>query len=222
MGIKKKNSKNAQSSGLAAVLLRNDFYKDQLRIARFAMYLLFFVNICLGYGVYYKITHPAEPQFFPATENGQLFKAHPLYDPVLDDAYVEQWASQSLRESFSLDYLHWKTQLTTASYNFTTSGWHYFLDAFKQNNNLSSIEANKMVCDINLTGSPNIIAKGVLNGKYSWKIQVPVELVFSGKIMITQTAMVTMLVQRANVVKYPQRLAVNYIIVNQEASSKSV
>ena len=215
-----KQEKSNESSGLEAVIMRNIYYRDQLKLSRLVLYVLFFINICLGYGVYYKVTHPAAPQFFPATEDGRLFQAHPYSDPVLGNDFVEQWAMQSLRTAFSLDYLHWKQQLTQASYNFTSTGWQYFLQAFKANNNLSAIEANKMVCDIKLTGSPNIINHGVVNGVYTWKIEVPVELVFSsGATSINQTAMVTMLVQRANVVKYPQRIAINQILVNQEANS---
>ncbi len=215
----RKQETNSEIKGLEAVVLRNAFYSDHLKISRLVLYVLLFINICLGYGIYYKITNPPEPQFFPATEDGMVFKEHAYSDPVVGNDFVEQWAMQSLRTAFSLDYLHWESQLTQASYNFTKSGWIYFLDAFKQNNNLSSIEANQLVCDIKLTGSPNIINQGVVNGIYTWNIEVPVELIFSGKISITQTAMVTMLVQRANVVQYPQRIAINQILVNQEANS---
>ena len=225
MSSKKQENKQNTSqadSGLATVMMRNDFYKDHLKIARLSMYILVLINLVLGFGIFHKVTNPAQPVYFMATADGKLFDTHPYNDPVVSDAEVEQWAMNSLRATFSLDYIHYYTQLQSALNNFTQTGRSSFNSAFKANNNLQAIEANHWVCDIQMTGSPKIIAKSIAgNGRYSWKIQVPVKFIYSGTNGLTQTAMVTMMVQRDSIKRFSRGIAISYIWINQYASSET-
>lgn len=206
--------------GLEQVVVRNQFYYDRGFFMRILFFVLIAINIVLGLGVFYRISHPAKPQYFAATADGRVFNAHPLSDPFFDSDHVVQWSANAISQVFALDFAHWRQQLTNASANFTTQGWHYFIDSVKKNNNLATLKEFKMVSSAKVTGAPQVIRKGVVGGRYTWMIQVPVIITYSGSAKdITQTAMVVMKVQRMNVVKYPQRIAIDMLVVNQQAKS---
>lgn len=207
-------------SGLEQVVLRNQFYQDRGFFMCILFFILIVMNMVLGVGLFYRLAHPAKPQYFAATADGRVFNAHPLSDPFFDSDHVVQWSANAISKVFALDFAHWRQQLTDASADFTTQGWHYFIDSVKKNNNLATLKQFKMVSSAKVTGAPQVIRKGVVNGRYTWMIQVPVSITYSSASKdINQTAMVVMKVQRMNVVKYPQRIAIDMLVVNQQAKS---
>lgn len=211
----------ADARGVEQVVLRQQFYKDRSKVVRFLLMALFAVNVILGLGVFYYITHPVHPQYFPATEDGRVFNMHPLSDPVQNDDFVVQWASTALSHVFALDFLHWRQQLTDVSNDFSPRGWKYFLTAVKKDNNLSTLTNYKMVSSATITGAPQVVQKGVVHGRYMWTVQVPIIIKYSNiNKEISQTALVTMKIQRMSVVKYPSRIAIDMLVVNQQAESK--
>ncbi len=198
--------------GLEMVMMRNVFYRDHYRIVLFAVFLMLVINGFLGLMIFYKWKHPAQPQYFATTADGRIIKISALDDPAVSDDFVVQWAAESLRKSFSLDYLHWKNQLQEAQRNFTPDGWNYFTDALKKSNNLTTLVDLKMVSNVEVTSSPEIITKAVVGGHYAWNIKIPVLLTFTnGKKTIRTPIDFTVIVLRESAQYYPQKIAINNI-----------
>ena len=65
-----------KSEGLNMVLSRNAFYRDNFRRAVVVLILLICANVLLGGLIYYKYTHPAQPQYFATSNNGQIILWH--------------------------------------------------------------------------------------------------------------------------------------------------
>lgn len=205
----KKNNQE-QEGGLVTVLSRNDFYHDAYRRVVFALVLLFFINCGLAIAIVFKYFNPPEPQYFATTPEGVVIQIHPLSDPTVTDSYVTQWTADAVRQAFSADYVHWRKQLQDASSNFTPSGWRYFLNALQASNNLDTLTNLKMVSSAELTAAPQITARTVINGRYAWKIQMPILITYTdGKQNINMTWNVTLIVVRMPVSDYPQRIAIN-------------
>ena len=214
MSEQTEQNKNLDKEGLTLVLMRNAFYRDNYRSAVFAVVFVFFINILLLITIVYRYTHPPEPQYFATNGQYQLIKWHPLTDPVRDNNYVLQWTSNAVQEAFSLDFIHWRSQLQRAQNNFTPSGWNWFVTAFKKSGDLQSLVNLSMVSDAVVTGAPQIQYQGVLDGTYLWKIKMPVMITYAnstGK-TIRVPMKVTLIVQRVSVQDNPSLIEINQFL----------
>ncbi len=203
-----------KKGALKLVLFRNAFYRDGYKRVLFALLLLLAIDVILGFSIFYRYTHPPEPQYFATTADGRMILIHPLSDPVLSDQEVLQWVAEAVRKVHAIDFVHWREQLQTASHYFTDQGWRYYLSAFKSSDNLNTITKLKMVSSAKITGAPVITEKEVLSGTYAWKIQVPIEVQYvnSGSRAINQPLDVTLVVLRVPVQDDPDRIAINNYI----------
>jgi len=206
-------NKNVQSDGLTMVLLRNEFYRDNYQRARLALILAVLLNVFLFISVVYKYLNPPEPQYFPTNRQYQMIQWHPMSDPIYDNNTILQWTAEAVRQAFSLDFIHWRSQLQAASDNFTPSGWQWFLDALKKSGNLKSLVNLNMVSDATVTGSPVIQLQEVLNGRYIWEIELPVMVSFTNvQRTINMPLKVTVVVVRVPVETNKQRIAINQFL----------
>ena len=207
-------SKSPKEDALNLVILRNIFYKDGYKRVLFAVLLLLVMDVMLGYYIVYKYFSPPKPQYFAATASGRILKSYSLVDPVLSDQQVLQWTSVAVRRIYQIDFVHWHNQLQIASNYFTSAGWRYFSDALTKSNNLNTIKSLKMVSSISITGSPKIIEKDIISGRYAWKVEVPVQVLYQNNSSpsIRQQFGITLIVVRVPVVNNPDRIAINNFI----------
>lgn len=214
------NSKKGSAGGLELVIMRNAFYRDSYYQVLFAVLFLLIVNGFLAYIVYYKISNPPQPQYFAATADGRIIKVHPLSDPSLSDDFVVQWTADAVHKAFSWDFIHWREQMQEASNNFTPDGWRDFSASLKDSNNLKTLIDLKMVSNVEVTGSPQIIQKAVVAGHYAWNIKIPVLLSFTSvEKTINQPMNLTVIVLREPVQYYPQKIAINNLFASTSAVS---
>ena len=114
------------NEGLALVLERNNFYSDLYSKVSICFWLIIVINGLLAFSIVYKVAHPVQPKYFAATADGHILLNQPLSEPLLSDNQVIQWAANSVRETFSQDFVHWRGQLQQASNLFTVYGWKFF------------------------------------------------------------------------------------------------
>lgn len=215
--IKKKSKIN---SGLEMVVMRNQFYRDGYYRVLFCVLFMLAVNVVLAGLLYIKWTNPPEPQYFATTAQGQIIKIHKLSDPVFPDDMVLQFAADSVRKAFNLDYIHWREQLKDASENFTPDGWVYFSSKLKETNNLKTLVDQNMVSDAQITGAPQVVRESIVSGHYAWNIQLPLLVTFTnGSNTIHMPIEMTVIVIRVPVKYYPKRLAINNIFSKTVSAS---
>lgn len=203
-------TKKKTTGALELILLRNTFYRDNYKRALLALFFLIVTNIILAGTVAYKVFTPPVPQYFATTADGTIINWHPLSDPVVTDDFVLQWTSNAVRQAFSLDFEHWRSQLQRAAGLFTPLGWKYFLHSLKQSNNLKTLTSQEMVSNAVITGAPKLLEQEVVGGVYAWKIQLPIMVTYkNAKQTIPMPMDVTVIVTRASVKEYPDRIAIN-------------
>lgn len=199
-----------QTGALELVMLRNIFYRDSHRRALVGLLLLVLLNVLLLGAIIYKVSNPPKPEYFAATSDGRMITWEPLTAPAVSDDFVLQWTGNAVRKAFSLDYLHWRDQLQSASVDFTDFGWSSFLDALKKSNNLSTLTNLKMVSDATITGAPTILKKQVVDGRFAWKIQMPILVTYQNADRSIPVPMnVTVIVLRVPVQDNPNRISIN-------------
>lgn len=204
------DQKKLSEEGLTLVLMRNAFYRDNYRRAVFLLLIVVLINVVLGWGIAYRYLNPPSPEYFAANGQYQLIQWHPLEDPVVNNKFVLAWVTRAVTAAFSLDYIHWRSQLQTASNYFTPSGWYWFLSAFKKSGNLQTLVTLQMVSNATVTGAPTVISQAVLGGRYIWKVQIPILVTYTSPTKtINQPLNVIMLIQRVPVDQSPDRIAIN-------------
>lgn len=200
---------------LVVVGMRYEFYRDGYRKILAIVILSVLLNILLAYGVYYMITNPPTPRYFATSPDGQILPVRPLDEPVYVTADILAWATNVAITTYTYDYINFRSDLQTVAASFTSDGWDMFLTALQNSRMLDTVMAQKLVMTASPTGAPVIQQQGVINGKYSWKISIPMLVKLNGSTNITQPVQVYMLIQRVALVNNPKGIAITSFIVSE-------
>ncbi|HAU0286789.1 TPA: type IV secretion protein DotI [Legionella pneumophila] len=207
---------------LTVVALRNKFYKDSQRKVILALLIAIVVNVVLASLVVYMITHPPAPKYFATSINGRITPLFPLDEPNQSDSAVLQWANQAAIAAFTYNFVNYRDELQASSGFFTAEGWDQFLGALEQSNNLDAVKAKKLVVSAVATRAPIILQKGVLNGRYSWRVQMPISVTYQSASEFTQqNNVVTMLITRVSTLNSPRGIGISQFVVGPASGGVS-
>jgi intracellular multiplication protein IcmL len=199
---------------LTVVALRNNFYKDSQRKVILALLIAILVNMILGWMLIYIITHPPAPKYFATSINGRITPLFPLDQPNQSDSAVLQWANQAAIASFTYNFVNYRDELQASSGFFTAEGWDQFLNALQQSNNLDAVKAKKLIVSAVATRAPIILQKGLLNGSFSWRVQMPILVTYQSASEFTQqNNVVTMLIIRVSTLNSPRGIGISQFVV---------
>lgn len=196
------------------VTLQNKFYSDRqnylIAALFFAVIIIFFVSIFM----FYMITHPPQPKYFATSINGRITPLTALDEPNQSDSAVLQWANQAAIASFSYNFVNYQDELKAASSYFTPDGWQQFIEALQQSNNLDEVKAKKLIVSAVATRAPIILQKGSLNGRYAWRVQMPILVTYQSASQFTQqNNIVTMLISRISTLDSPRGIGISQFVV---------
>jgi len=199
---------------LTAVALRNQFYRDGQRKLVIALILSLIANIIAAGMLVYIMTHPPLPKYFATSINGRITPLFPLNEPNQSDSAVLQWANLAAIAAFTYNFVNYRDELQASSGFFTADGWQQFLTALEQSNNLDAVKAKKLIVSAVATRAPIILQKGLLNGRYSWRIQMPILVTYqSASEFSQQNNVVTMLVTRVSTLNSPRGIGISQFVV---------
>lgn len=200
---------------LKIVALRNEFYKDRQRMVVLALLLSIAVNIVQLALLIYMYSNPPAPRYFATSINGRITPLFPLEEPNQSDAAVLQWANQAAIAAYSYNFVNYRDELQAASVFFTAEGWSQFLDALQKSNTLDSVRAKKLIVSAVATRAPIILQKGLLNGRYSWRVQMPMLITYQSASEFAQVnTVVTLLITRISTLNSPRGIGISQIIVS--------
>ncbi len=207
---------------LTVVTLRNKFYKDSQRKVMLALLVALVVNLVLASMLVYILTHPPAPKYFATSINGRITPLFPLNEPNQSDSAVLQWANQAAIAAFTYNFVNYRDELQASSGFFTAEGWDQFLNALQQSNNLDAVKAKKLIVSAVATRAPIILQKGVLNGSYSWRVQMPILVTYQSASEFTQqNNVVTMLIARVSTLNSPRGIGISQFVVGPASGGVS-
>uniref|UniRef100_UPI00064188B2 DotI n=1 Tax=Legionella pneumophila TaxID=446 RepID=UPI00064188B2 len=138
------------------------------------------------------------------------------------DSAVLQWANQAAIAAFTYNFVNYRDELQASSGFFTAEGWDQFLGALEQSNNLDAVKAKKLVVSAVATRAPIILQKGVLNGRYSWRVQMPILVTYQSASEFTQqNNVVTMLITRVSTLNSPRGIGISQFVVGPASGGVS-
>ncbi|ODN44085.1 hypothetical protein BGC07_11615 [Piscirickettsia litoralis] len=126
-----------------------------------------------------------------------MIKLQSLSNPVENDAYVINWLSNAVVNINTLDFLNYRNQTEGKRKYFTQYGWNQYLKAFKVI--IEKVKNDQYISRATVADAPVVIQKGIVNGAYSWRLQVPIIITYQkGDSKDTQNVIWTVLIQRSN------------------------
>lgn len=159
------------------------------------------------------VYHP--PMKYFATEQGRVTQIYPLDSPAWSESDVRKFGADTISAAFTLDFVHYRTQMTAVSPRFSEEGFVGYNRALTSSNVLASVRDKRM----NLTTStePGVISsRGVINGRYTWEFQYPVTFSLQGQNTNSPPLryIFTLRIQQADVRLKPLGLEVTQTITN--------
>lgn len=203
------------------VRLRNNFYRDNYRRVVGALLFMILINLLLVAMVFYQITHRPDPQYFATSTDGRITALYPLSEPMIAPGELLQWAERSAVAAYTYNFVNWREALQEVQNNFTPEGWRYFENALKAAMTLETVNAKKLVASAVATGAPVVLEKGVIGGRYAWKVQLPLLVTYqSSTEQIQQSLVITMVISRVPTVDMPRGVAiVSFVSATGQAPS---
>jgi intracellular multiplication protein IcmL len=208
-----------REGGATHVSFRNDYYRDQYRnmagIGRYgtiALLLSVFMNAFLSYEILHR-----RPIYFATTRDGRIIPLVPLSRPEFSNRTVIEWATARAVDAYSYDFVNWRERLTGIAKDFTAVGYSSFVASLKTSGNLSLAIKEKRVVSAAPSGAGVLVAKGLLNGSYAWKVEVPIVVSYQvARNTVSQNVLVTLLIVRRSLVTHPSGMAIAQFISEEK------
>jgi len=159
-------------------------------------------NVLILFFVYIMYLFPLSPKFFSTSFNGSAQELTPIYEPNTSDISIIKWASLATVAAYSFDFVNYDNQLSDASQYFTPNAWDAFYNALDSSNNLNQVISKKLIVNAVVMQPPVILAKGTLNGLFSWRIQIPLLVTYqSAQGFVSNSLIIDLLVTRFSTLK---------------------
>lgn len=161
-------------------------------------------------------THPTPPQYFAVSPQGRIIPIEALSTPLLSTAQLLSIAQQWAVDNYTFNYQNYRQEFQRYSGHFSADAWKEWLSSLHQKGIISAMEKNSWVVSAVPTGAPVIIADGMVNGAYSWRIQMPMLVDFASDASHKNIHyMVTMVLQRAPVTQHADGVKIIQFVPQQ-------
>ncbi|MCX7116080.1 MAG: type IVB secretion system apparatus protein IcmL/DotI [Gammaproteobacteria bacterium] len=194
--------------------MKKAFYRDGHGRTLTLLLISFCTNAVLILILGAIFTHPPQPRYFATSINARTTPLVVLDVPNQSDSAVLQWANQAAIASFTYNFVNYRDELEATSGYYTTAGWNQYLTALQQSNQLDAIKSKKLVVSAVATRAPVILQKGVLDGEYSWRVQMPILVTYQSASDFTQVNnVVTMLISRVSTLESSRGIGITQFVV---------
>lgn len=200
------------TSGLATVIIRNEFYRDGYRSLLKMTLIQSLVILSLIGAMYYVIhVNQKEYRYFATTEDGRLVPMVPLNQPNLSAPALMSWVAQAVTEVMTFGFSDYRRRLQEASRNFTKRGWESFTQALQRSRIIEMVEVNQQVLTAAPKGAPILESEGLVAGRYQWVVQIPLVLTYQSGAKTTNSGLLVTVV----VVRVPRLESPNGVGIEQ-------
>jgi intracellular multiplication protein IcmL len=202
---------------LETVKLRNNFYRDSYRKIVLILFIQFFVILGLSIALILLASRNPQPKYFAATDSGRIIPLVPLDQPNLSAKAVLQWASEAVVSVNSYNFVNFRERFQINQTYFTNAGWRGFMKALTASKNLDAVREKKLVVSAVLRGAPIITNRYVIDGRYTWQIQMPILVTYQGgNERINQNMLISLKVQRISTLDNIYGIGISEFVAQQQ------
>lgn len=180
--------------------MRNDWFRDRYSfVLRLAAGALLIAIIEAGTIAALLIYRP-EPKYFAVSPDGGVIKMVPVNQPLLTPSALGQWAAETARLAYALDFVRYQEQMTELRERFSETAYLSYVSQMGSSGNIDAIKKSRLVMDAQ-TRPAAIVGSGLTgDGRYFWNVEVPITVVthYGGANQRTQNMTVSMEVIRVD------------------------
>lgn len=204
---------------LEAVKLRNDFYRDSYRKLIFLLFFLVFVIVGMAISIIALIKDRPLPTYFATTESGRIIPLIPLDQPNLTDQAILQWSTQAVTTVFTYNFVNYRSVFQDSRQYFTRGGWQNFMQAVSSSKLLSAVQNEKLMLTAVVSSAPVVTNEYVFDGKYTWKVQVPILVTFQSLSQTSyQSFIISLTIERVSTLDSRYGVGVSSFVAQQTSS----
>lgn len=201
---------------LETIQLRNEFYRDNYYRVLLILFIFLIANVILISALFFEIGHKPNPQYFAISNDGKIVELHSLNMAVLTPSNLLQWATATAIDTFSYNFVNYNEAMQNIQNRYTPDGWQNYTDALKRSRMLESVINKKLVVSAVPTATPTILDMGVVNGRYAWRVRLPILVTYqSSTEIMQQPVVVTMTIIRVSIVNNPDGIAVMSFVASE-------
>lgn len=162
-----------------------------------------------------------EREYFAVdTKTGRLTPIVALGQPFVSQQALLQWMGECVAGANSFDFVNYQRSFQQASTCFTPDGWEQFMAALEKAGTLATVKAQRLVVQGTQAGAAVITRQGVLNGVYTWQIEVPLLISYqggqAGRGAINQNVIATVLVKRVATTESEQGVGIAQYVAREK------
>lgn len=181
------------------VALSIDWLQERLTFAlRANAALALCLLVSIGINVTQFLTEP-EPAYFAVDDRGQVIKLTPVDQPLLSNDALAQWASETARKAYNLNFVDNEQQLSVLRDRFSPGAYSDFLKQMERSV-LPQVKSQRLI--VEAIAEPATIQRSGLNtnGHFLWQVEVPVSVTshFGAGQSRTQRYKVSLTIQRVD------------------------
>lgn len=200
----------AEFDGLAAVLSRNAFYRDNYRKLLWVVLGQTILILVLAIALALRLFAGPDYRYFSTTTEGKLTPMAAVNEPNFAPDYVIGWTSKAVQSIMALDYRTYQGRLQQNSFYFTRTGWTTFMDQLQGASQLlKGLVERQWAISVTPLEPAKITKQGVIDGVYSWEVQLPVTVKYEGKTNFVENKLIILRVQRTPLIEQPSGLGIS-------------
>jgi intracellular multiplication protein IcmL len=195
---------------LQTVVMRNKFYREGYQSLMKIAVAQGLVVVILAFLVVYKMfIEPPPVRYFATTNDGRLMKLSPLNQPSMTDAAVLAWTAQAAADVMTFSFLDYQRRLQNSGSYFTPVGWDGFMKAIQESRFLEGVQVNQQIITAVPAQAPVVVQRGEINGRYYWRIQLPMIVTFtSGEKKASKRQLLNLTIVRVSPLDNPSGLGI--------------
>ena len=201
-----------KSDAISRKLEDPDFQWKLFKILCIAVCALTISNAVLAGAGIWQHFHPPKEHFFYSDSIHKPYEIESLANPVENESKLVSDVGQWVVETYSIDFLNYKDDLSRASRHYTANGWYSFGTQLQASGNLEEIKKARLSSRAIPERAPVIIDKDVVGDRYTYKIQVPLLVTFmNSQQQNQQHLLATTIVVRTPVSEHSEGYAIDQI-----------
>lgn len=191
-------SENPMPYGAEVVLRQAQHHMAIARVSLIALALSLAISLVLVMTVKYTVEKPVEVLSYLMDPDGRVVAVQPLRDPTLTDTQVLNWAKDRVVDLHSFTFTNYLREIEKLRPYFLDEAFSNYVTALKQSKIIAKIKKDNLLVTATPASAPIIVNKRVVDGAYTWTVQVPIlQTIEGGKSGGEKTTLnATMVVQR--------------------------
>jgi len=176
-----RNIPNSDVPSSAQVVLENkEWYKS---FAKLSLFALLFVAACaasVSIALAYVMSRPPETLSYLMDEDGRVVKLESTRNPSLTETEVLNWAAGKIKAIHSLTFTDYVDHVQSLRADFTDPAFLEYQKALLSSKSLEKVKQDRLVMWADPKEAPKIISAKVVNGKFTWVVEMKITQYLAG------------------------------------------